>query len=178
MTTKHDKVQTSKSLQRTGGWRRRAGLLALSEIGLVIGSLAVFYVFLTVLTRIYFPVGLGLSADVSPGPDAGLPGSDTVRLEVSTETSLLERLFAGEILGIQRNVQRRGANSLTWEATNVEANEWHGITKTFTVLTSTQTIYTITETLWVEDADLQLDPIVLQFYIVQKIYLPLVMRNS
>ena len=43
-----------------------------------------------------------------------------------------------------------------WDASDVMANTWHVLTKTFNVLTGTWATDTITESLWVEYADPQL----------------------
>lgn len=98
--------------------RRRAVLLALSEFGLVIGSVAVFFFFLTVLIRVTFPEGttLGGNQNWSAGL---LPDGREVDLEYSSTSSFAAQIFAGEILTIQRRVQRRGANSLAWSEANV-----------------------------------------------------------
>ncbi len=112
-------TQQSESLQQTGKWRRRAGLLVLSELGLVVVSVAIFFVFLTALTRFYFPIGSTLSSDVNLVAGTSLQEGGDVTLDVRTDAALIERLLAGEIMGIQRRVQRRAGNSLTWSTANV-----------------------------------------------------------
>ena len=98
-------------------FRRRTVLMALSEFGLVVGTVAVFFVFLTVLIRVYFPQGTTLGENQS-WSTAILPDGGDVDLEFSSTSSFAE-IFAGEILTIQRRVQRRGANSLAWSEANV-----------------------------------------------------------
>jgi hypothetical protein len=98
-------------------FRRGAALMALSEFGLVVGAVAIFFVFLTVLVRVTFPEGTTLGENHSWS--AGLlPDSGDVELEFSSPSSFAE-IFAGEILTIQRRVQRRGASSLAWSEANV-----------------------------------------------------------
>ena len=99
-------------------FRRRAALMALSEFGLVIGSVTVFFVFLTLMIRVNFPQGstLGETRSWSAGL---LPDGGDVELEFSSTSSFAARVFAGEILTIQRRVQRRGSNSLVWSKANV-----------------------------------------------------------
>ena len=98
-------------------FRRRAALLVLSELGLVAGSMIVFFAFLTVLIRVYFPQGTTLGENADWTSASLLPGSD-IELEFGAENSFAQ-IFAGEILTIQRRVQRRGANSLAWAEANV-----------------------------------------------------------
>jgi hypothetical protein len=57
-----DRVERRKLSSR---FRRRAALIALSEFGLVVGAVAVFFVFLTVLIRVYFPQGTSLGENQS-----------------------------------------------------------------------------------------------------------------
>ena len=109
---KQKKVRPRKS----GHFRRRAALIALSEFGLVVGSVAVFFVFLTVLIRVYFPQGTSLGENHVWSYAAS---SEDVELEFNSTSALAAQLFAGEILTIQRRVQRRGANSLAWSEANV-----------------------------------------------------------
>ena len=115
MTTK-DNMQVSERPTNSGRFRRRAALIALSEFGLVVGSVAVFFVFLMILIRVYFPQGTALGENQIW---ASATSSDEVELELSSASALAAQLFAGEILTIQRRVQRRGANSLAWSEANV-----------------------------------------------------------
>ena len=98
-------------------FRRRAVLLALSEFGLVAGSMVVFFAFLTLLIRVYFPQGTALGENASWTSASLLPGGE-IELEFGSGNSFAQ-IFAGEILTIQRRVQRRGANSLAWAEANV-----------------------------------------------------------
>jgi len=111
-------MQTRERRRRSSRFRRRAALIALSEFGLVVGSVAVFFVFLTVLIRVYFPQGTSLGENQS-WATALLPSGGDVDLEFGSKTSLAAQIFAGEILTIQRRVQRRGSNSLAWSEANV-----------------------------------------------------------
>ena len=99
-------------------FRRRAALMALSEFGMVAGSIAVFFVFLTFMIRVNFPQGTTLGENQSWSAGLVADGGD-VNLEFSSSTAFAAQIFAGEILTIQRRVQRRGANSLAWSKANV-----------------------------------------------------------
>lgn len=99
-------------------FRRRTTLLALSEFGLVVGSVVVFFIFLTLMIRVNFPQGTTLGEN-QPWSAGLLPDGDEVDLEFSSTSSFAAQIFAGEILTIQRRVQRRGANSLAWRKANV-----------------------------------------------------------
>jgi hypothetical protein len=115
-------VNTNETMQKherpgkSGRIRRGAALMALSEFGLVAGSIAIFFVFLTVLIRVYFPQGTSLGENQVL---ASVASPDDVELEFNSASALAAQLFAGEILTIQRRVQRRGANSLAWSEANV-----------------------------------------------------------
>ena len=109
-------MQTNERIKATDGLRRRAALIALSEFGLVVGSVAVFFVFLTILIGVYFPQGTKLGENQVWATAAP---ADDVELEFSSASSFAAQLFAGEILTIQRRVQRRGANSIAWSKANV-----------------------------------------------------------
>jgi hypothetical protein len=108
--------QTRKRANSSRRFRRRAALMAVSEFGLVVGSVAVFFVFLTVLIRVYFPQGTALGTNQSL---LLTTSTDDVELEFNSASALAAQLFAGEILTIQRRVQRRGAHSLAWSEANV-----------------------------------------------------------
>jgi hypothetical protein len=99
-------------------FRRRAALMALSEFGLVIGSVTVFFVFLTLMIRVNFPQGTTLG-ETRPWSAGLLRDGGDVELEFSSTSSFAAQVFAGEILTIQRRVQRRGSNSLVWSKANV-----------------------------------------------------------
>jgi hypothetical protein len=112
----NETMETKVRNEDGGRIRRSAALMALSEFGLVVGSVGVFFIFLTVLIRVYFPQGTSL------GENQGLAATATandVELEFSSASALAAQLLAGEILTIQRRVQRRGANSLAWSEANV-----------------------------------------------------------
>ena len=114
----NESMQTSERRKRSSRYRRRAVLIALSEFGLVVGSVAVFFVFLMVLIRVYFPQGTLLGHNQT-WSTALLPTGGDVDLEFGSTSSLVAQIFAGEILTIQRRVQRRGAHSLAWSEANV-----------------------------------------------------------
>ena len=114
--TSNETMQAQERPVRSGRFGRRRTLLAVSEFGLVVGSVAVFFVFLTVLIRVYFPQGTSLGESQGRAPIAS---SGDVELEFNSTSALAAQLFAGEILTIQRRVQRRGANSLAWSEANV-----------------------------------------------------------
>ena len=98
-------------------FQRRAALLLFSEFSLVAGSMVVFFVFLTLLIRVYFPQGTTLGENSVWTSASLLPGGD-IELEFGSDTPFTQ-IFAGEILTIQRRVRRRSANSLAWAEANV-----------------------------------------------------------
>jgi hypothetical protein len=106
-----------EQLKSTGRFRRRAALLAVSELGLVAGSIAVFFVFLMVLFQVYFPQGTSLGENHVWA--AVTPSEADIDLEFGSATALAAQFFAAEILTIQRRVQRRGAHSLAWSDASV-----------------------------------------------------------
>ena len=112
------KVRTADSNEKRDGIRRETILLVFSELGLVSGSVAVFVVFLTVLLRVYFPIGTSVVSDRDWSPTAMLTGVEEINLAYQSDTPTLQ-FFIGELLNIQRRVQRRGANSLTWTDANI-----------------------------------------------------------
>ncbi len=116
--TSYETVPTRERRKRSSRFRRRAVLIGLSEFGLVVSSIAVFFVFLMVLIRVYFPQGTSLGENQT-WSTALLPTGGDVELEFGSNSSLAAQIFAGEILTIQRRVQRRGANSLAWSEANV-----------------------------------------------------------
>ncbi len=113
----NDMMPVNDELQSSGRLRRRAALLAVSELGLVAGSVAIFFVFLMALLRVYFPLGTSLGAN-QVWMSATASNAE-VDLEFGSTTALAAQLFAAEILMIQRRVQRRGAHSLAWSEANV-----------------------------------------------------------
>ena len=117
--TMNEAIQHSDDSSGAEDDRRQARFVWLSETALVAGTVLIFFAFLTVLIRVYFPEGTSLMVD----PDASvLPDvlwSDDMELDINTEDAVIEQLFVGKILRIQRRVQHRGANTLTWNAANV-----------------------------------------------------------
>lgn len=117
--TMNEAIQHSDDSSGSEDDRRQARFVWLSETALVAGTVLIFFAFLTVLIRVYFPEGTSLMVD----PDASvLPDfswGDDMELEINTENGVVEKLFVGRILRIQRRVQHRGANTLTWNAANV-----------------------------------------------------------
>lgn len=111
-------MHENADLRNTGRFRRRTAFLALSEIGLVAGSVAVFFVFLMALIRVYFPQGTSLG-DSQFLTARNQFQDENVNLQFGSSAALAAQFFAGEILTIQRRVQRRGANSLAWSEANV-----------------------------------------------------------
>lgn len=115
---KSDEAMRNKEpLKDTGRFRRRTALLAVSELGLVAASVGIFFVFLMLLYRVYFPQGTSLG--VNQGWESAQARDSEVNLEFGTATALAAKFFAAEILTIQRRVQRRGAHSLAWSEANV-----------------------------------------------------------
>ena len=99
--------------------RQRARFVWLSETAMVAGCVLVFFAFLTLLIRFYFPEGTSLIADPNADALAAVSWSGNVELGIDAENGGVEQLFAGEILEIQRRVQRRSANTLTWNDASV-----------------------------------------------------------
>ncbi|MDX1403715.1 MAG: hypothetical protein R3192_04220 [Woeseiaceae bacterium] len=112
-----DLTRNSGGLKSTKRYRRRSALLAASELGLVAASVAVFFVFLMLLIRIYFPQGTKLGENQMWA--SASDGDPEVSLEFGSASALAAQFFAAEILTIQRRVQRRGAHSLAWSDANV-----------------------------------------------------------
>ena len=117
--TMNEAIQHSDDSSGAEDDRRQARFVWLSETALVAGTVLIFFAFLTVLIRVYFPEGTSLMVD----PDASvLPDilwSDDIELDINTEDAVIEQLSVGKILRIQRRVQHRGANTLTWNAANI-----------------------------------------------------------
>jgi hypothetical protein len=98
---------------------RQARFVWLSETALVAGTVLIFFAFLTILIRAYFPEGTSLMIDPDESVLPDLSWGDDIELEINTENGVVEQLFVGRILRIQRRVQHRGANTLTWNAASV-----------------------------------------------------------
>jgi hypothetical protein len=94
--------------------RRQARFVLLSEVAMVAACMLVFFGFLSILIRVVFPAGSSLIVDPDTSAVTDVSWSGDVELGINAENGNVEQLFAGEILQIQRRVQRRGANTLTW----------------------------------------------------------------
>ena len=97
----------------------QARIVWLSETALVVGCVIVFFGFLAALIRAYFPHGTSLITEVDESSLTSATWSGDVELGINADDSDAEELLAGEILQIQRRVQRRGANTLTWSDASV-----------------------------------------------------------
>ncbi len=94
--------------------RRKARLVLLSEAAMVAACMLVFFGFLTLLIRALFPEGTSLLVDPDGNVRADTAWRGDVELSIDSTGGSVDTLFAGEILKIQRRVQHRGANTLTW----------------------------------------------------------------
>lgn len=103
---------------RTADERRQARFVLLSEAAMVAACVLVFFGFLSILIRAFFPSGTSIvGSDVSILADESWSGE--VELGINSDYSDVDTLFAGEILKIQRRVQHRGADTLTWNNASV-----------------------------------------------------------
>ncbi len=118
MTMNKD-IQNSDDLNEAEVDRQQARFLWLSEAAMVAMCVLVFFGFLTVLIRAFFPEGTSLLVDPDGSNLADTPWSGEVELGIDATGGDVEQLFAGEILKIQRRVQHRGANSLAWNDANI-----------------------------------------------------------
>ena len=118
MTMNKD-IQNSDDLNEAEGDRQQARFLWLSEAAMVAMCVLVFFGFLTVLIRAFFPEGTSLLVDPDGSGLADTSWSGDVELGINADGGDVEQLFAGEILKIQRRVQHRGANSLAWNDANI-----------------------------------------------------------
>ena len=114
-----DDIQTSDNLIASEDERKQARFLWLSEVAMVGGCVLVFFAFLTLLIRAFFPEGTSLILDPDASFLADTSRSGDVELAIDSADGGVEQLFAGEILQIQRRVQRREANTLTWDDASV-----------------------------------------------------------
>lgn len=112
-------IQNTDELIEAEDDRRQARFVWLSETAMVAACVLVFFAFLTLLIRAYFPEGTSLILDPDASVSAGVSWSGNVELGIDSEYGDVEQLFAGEILRIQRRVQHREANTLTWDDANV-----------------------------------------------------------
>ena len=99
--------------------RRQGRFVLLSEVAMVATCVLVFFGFLSILIRAYFPEGTSLLVNPDARALADVSWSGDVELDIDAENVDVELLFAGEIMKIQRRVQRRGANTLTWKDANI-----------------------------------------------------------
>ena len=99
--------------------RRKAKFILMSEVGMVFVCVLVFFGFLTLLIRAYFPEGTSLLDDPDGSLFVDTSWTGDVELGVESVGGDVDSLFAGEIIRIQRRVQHRGANTLTWNDANV-----------------------------------------------------------
>ncbi len=118
MTMKKD-IQISDDPIEADVDRKQARFLWLSEVAMVGMCVLVFFGFLTVLIRAFFPEGSSLIGDPDGNDFADKSWSGDVELGIDSAGGAVEQLFAGEILNIQRRVQHRGANTLTWNDANI-----------------------------------------------------------
>jgi hypothetical protein len=114
-----DDIQTSDNLIASEDERKQARFLWLSEVAMVGGCVLVFFAFLTLLIRAFFPEGTSLILDPDGSFLADTSRSGDVELAIDSADGGVEQLFAGEILQIQRRVQHREANTLTWDDASV-----------------------------------------------------------
>jgi len=105
--------QKSGERHESNNDRRRKIFVWLTEFGLVAMSVVIFVSFLSVLIGVYFPEGSALVGGRQGSSDE-LQTTDNVDLQIDSQVSSSTQLFAGEIVGISRRVQRRGGRSLAW----------------------------------------------------------------
>jgi hypothetical protein len=117
--TMNEAIQHSDDSSDAEDDRRQARFVWFSETALVVGTVLVFFVFLTVLIRAYFPQGTSLMIDPDASVLPDLSWGDDIELDINSENGAVEQLFVGRILRIQRRVQHRGANTLTWNVAKV-----------------------------------------------------------
>jgi len=99
--------------------RRRNRVVWFSEMAMVAGCILVFFGFLTVLIRAFFPHATSLHVDPDTSVLTDIFRGEQVELGLNSKDAALEPLFEGEILKIQRNVQHRSANTLAWNDADV-----------------------------------------------------------
>ena len=111
--------------------RRRRWIVGLYEFGLVAAAVGVFFVFLFLLLRFYFPEGTGIESEIDALPPLARSGTD-VSYAVGDDVVVDVEFFAARIVDIQRRVQRRRAESLTWNDAAVgEAVQQNDAVQTF-----------------------------------------------
>lgn len=111
---KKDNKQNTEDRRVSALDRRRRKFVWLSEIGLVVGSVVVFLAFLSALIGVYFPEGSALMGERNEAWFDDLLNADDVELRINSHEYTAKQLYAGEIVSIQRRVQRRGGKSLAW----------------------------------------------------------------
>jgi hypothetical protein len=99
--------------------RRRNRFVWLSETAMVAACVLLFFAFLSALIAALFPHGSSLVADSDVNSGSGSSRSGEVELGIDAESGAVEQIFAAEILRIHRRVQRRAADTLTWNNVNV-----------------------------------------------------------
>ena len=117
--TMNEETQNSDDSVEVKGNRRRARFVWLSEAAMVAMCIVVFFGFLTVLIRAFFPQGTSLMVDPDANMLADTSRNGDVELGIDAVGGDVQQLFAGEILKIQRRVQHRAANTLTWDDANI-----------------------------------------------------------
>ena len=99
--------------------RRQKSIVWISEIGLVAGCAVIFLAFLTALFGMYFPEGTTISGEPQDNRLDDLHRNGDVILGIDSQGAAAAQLFVGEIVRLERRVQRRGARSLTWTDASV-----------------------------------------------------------
>lgn len=99
--------------------RRRNRFVWLSETAMVAVCVLVFFAFMSALIRLYFPQGTSLIADREAEARGQATWNGDVELGINAENAEIGQVFAGEILSIQRRVQHRAADTLTWSDASV-----------------------------------------------------------
>ena len=113
------KTQKTDNDSPTASERRQKRFVVLSEATMVAACMLVFFGFLSLLIRAFFPQGTSLIVNPDSNILADASWSGEVELGIKSEGGEVNTLFAGEILTIQRNVKHRGANTLTWKEANI-----------------------------------------------------------
>jgi hypothetical protein len=113
----NDNMLTDEAQAMSEG--RQARFVLLSEAAMVAACVLVFFGFLSLLIRAYFPQGTALIVDPDSSEPTAAAWSGGVELGIDAINGNVDTMFAGEILKIQRRVQRRAANSLTWNDASI-----------------------------------------------------------
>ncbi len=115
----NEDIQKSDDEIRAVSDRRQARFVVLSEAAMVAACMLVFFGFLSILIRVVFPAGSSLIVGPNASAVTDVSWSGDVELGIDAEGGEVDTLFAGEITQIQRRVQRRGANTLTWNDASI-----------------------------------------------------------